>query len=241
SALNRLRDSLKLARFTLDPRLSAAASGHALYLHQNVATGHQQVPGRPGFIGENPWDRTRAYGFSGGTWEAAGYQTSDPQLAIATIFDAPYHRIPFMNPAVTRVGVGISPRGTVVDGEVAVANAVVTSPSRDQVGVPTTWNGNERPNPLRRFPHLQGPVGYPIVFTAFGSDSKLDVTTARLERAGTPVDSILNTPSNDENLTNAAMLMPTEPLRPRTSYTVEFIATKDGVNVSRRWSFVTGD
>ena len=242
--LNRLRSEMGLDLFTLEGSLCAAADSHARYLETNDAVGHVQTEGHPGFSGTNPWDRTRAFGFSGGTWEAAGYEVSDPKEAVAAIFDAPYHRIPFLQPGTARIGVGMSARGTVIDGEMPLGTGTVTSPADGQRDVPITWKGYERPDPLRIWPALQRPVGYPIVLADFAGDAettKLTVASARLTLDGREVEASLNTPANDEFLTAAAIIIPAEPLRPGTTYTVEMRASRAGRDLSRRWSFKTAN
>ncbi len=242
--LNRLRAAMGLDPFTLDPALCAAADSHARYLAENDATGHEQTQGRPGFTGTHPWDRTRAYGFSGGTWEAAGYVVADPSEAVAAIFDAPYHRVPFLQPGTARLGVGVSARGTVIDGEMFLGRGAVTSPAPDQREIPVSWRGYERPDPLRMWPVLQRPVGYPIVLADFAGDgetAQLVVTSARLILGGKPVETYLNTPANDELLTDAAILLPVEPLRPGATYTVAIVASRGARDLSRRWSFTTAN
>lgn len=242
--LNSLRSEMGLDLFTLDPSLCAAADSHARYLEENNAIGHVQSEGHPGFSGANPWDRTRAYGFSGGTWEAAGYEVSDPKEAVAAIFDAPYHRIPFLQPGSACLGVGMSARGTVVDGEMPLGTGTVMSPADGQRNTPRAWKGYERPDPLRLWPALQRPVGYPIVLADFAKEeetAKLVVSSARLTLAGKSVEAFLNTPANDEFLISTAILIPAEPLEAGATYTVEMRASRAGRDISRRWSFKTAN
>lgn len=240
--LNAQREAMGLQAFSLDDALCAAAESHALYLAENAAIGHVQSEGTKGFSGAQPWDRTRAFGFSGGTWEAAGYEVAEPVAAFAAIFDAPYHRVPFLQPGTARVGIGTSKRGTVIDGEVPHGKGTIVSPGSGQTGVPTSWRGYERPDPLRHWPELQRPTGYPIVLADFADEGgKVAVGSAKLTLDGKAIKTYLVTPAIDEHLSNAAILIPARPLGKGKTYTVEMTASRDGRDLSRRWSFTTAE
>ena len=237
--LNAQREAIGLEPFALDDSLCAAADSHAVWLADNTATGHEQTEGSKSFTGHMPWDRTRAFGFSGGTWEAAGYEISDPHEAFSAIFDAPYHRLPFLQPGTARVGIGVSKRGTVIDGEMPTGHGTVVSPGDGQTNVPVSWRGYERPDPLRHWSELQRPTGYPIVLADYGGTGKLEVSEGHLYLDDTEVKSFLATPAMDDHLTDATILIPARPLGKGKTYRVRISALRDGRDVSRTWSFTT--
>jgi len=131
-------------------------------------------------------------------------------------------------------------------------------PADGQVRIPLAWDGAETPDPYRLFPGAR-PGGYPITAVlgcsrVYHCYDAVTVTAARLyrERGGVggsalaPVPVRVLTPDNDPFLRSppAAALLPVDPLRPGTRYTVELslrVRTHGGGDqaVTKRWSFTT--
>lgn len=240
--INAIRNHLGLPDLHLDPRLCAAAMAHTTYLAKNGLTGHYQHAGDPGFVGETPADRLDAFGFSQSSWEGVDFGADCFTDSLTRLFDAPYHRLPFIQPGTTVVGAGFSPSHMTIEFGMSDATATVESPAPDEHGVPLSWHGMERPDPLA-VDGLHGVVGYPIVFSHFSpTNEKIVVEGASLQTAfGSQVPFALNTPQNDPNLEFAAFVIPKQALHPETGYVVSVRArTAAGKDISTTWRFVTG-
>ncbi len=240
---NVYRRALDLEDAYQEDRLNAASLGHVKYLAKNRRTGHYEKQGEPGFIGATPSDRLEAFGYTGSSWECVSYNSGSLKESVRDLFDAPYHRIPFMQPGRIPVGTGYVGKHFGVKFGGSGASGVTVSPGVGQAGVPTSWNGNERPNPLRMHPASVGNVGYPIVLSLFGeSQPKLRLVDASLTSNGKPVPVFVNSSANDEHLDGAIILIPQHPLEANQTYDVSIKALVNGrENLERRWSFKTGN
>ena len=240
--VNRLRSALGLAEFRMDDRLNAASFLHSKYHATNNTTGHYETPGKPGFIGEEPGDRHEALGWVGSSWENVEYGSTNEEDGIRSLIDAPYHRIPFLQPGEIKFGSGYTTRRLTAAFSMSSEQATVVYPYDKQQDVPTNWSMNERPNPLRIHPSAKRPVGYPIMLVYFDREQmKLNVRSAKLiDDQGNAVPCFLNTPENDSELTNAVILIPKTALRTSASYMVRVeAAVQGGPEISKTWSFRT--
>ncbi len=250
---NRYRRLLGMNPFRLDARLSAVATAHSRYLHTNRRTGHFQWPGTSGFIGVLPRTRREAFGYYGGASEGVSYGSRSVTAAITGLFDAPYHRVPFLQPGFVDFGVGRVGRHTTLEFGSPESGGTVIYPVDGQQNVPLSWDGIETPNPLRihgraasakntKRRGTREKVGYVITLFYFSPDrTPIQVTGAALATAdGKPIPFFLNTPANDSELKNGALLIPQKPLRPATTYAVSVSAiTALGQDISRAWRFTT--
>ena len=268
AAANEIRRSLGLPPFRPDAALSAAAQAHSGYVTRNRRGGHFQQENLPGFVGATPGDRIAAFGYAGGEIaENVGVGSLSVSSAVTGLFDAPYHRLPFLHPGAALLGVGYAagegrsypPCLTMEFGMPDThAEATIVYPREGQTNVPTSWDGNENPNPLRFYSSARrgARVGYVISFSYFAGrdpdrsrrsndeDRKaIIVRAATLMRDAddTPVPVYVNTPSSDEELDNTALLIPRTPLAPGTTYrvTVEAVSAAGGRDISRTWRFTT--
>lgn len=240
--VNRFRASLGLPAFKMDDRLNAASLLHSKYHAINNTTGHYETPGKPGFIGEEPGERHEAMGWVGSSWENVEYGSTDEADGIRSLIDAPYHRIPFLQPGDIKFGSGYTTRRLTTAFSMSSDRATVLYPFDKQQDVPTNWNMNEKPNPLRIHPGARRPVGYPIMLVYFDREQmKMDVRTAKLiDDQGAAVPCYLNTPENDSELTNAVILIPKTALRTSTTYMVRVeAAIQGGPEISKTWTFRT--
>lgn len=240
---NQLRARLSLPPLQLDPRLSAAAQGHVAYLERNKLTGHLESPSKPGFLGENPLARAQAFGFSATIAEDVSLADGSAAKIVQALYDAPYHRLPFLRPGNVLFGAGSQGRSAALlfggDGE----KGLVVSPYDGETGVPTTWRNDEQPSPLRFYANTPKVVGYPIVLAHYAAPpSRLGGVKASLRiEGGAEVPCFVNTPERDDELTYALVILPTTPLRPSTTYLVEVTAhDSQGGELARRWRFTTG-
>lgn len=242
AAANRYRVTLGLPPFTFEPRMAAASTCHAKYLSANRLRGHGQRSGDPGYVASSPTERLEAFGWAGGNYEGIAYDTTSSEEAIRGLFEAPYHRIPFLQPGPIEVGIGLADRRVTMNFESTRTEAVQVSPGENEKDVPPSWICHEEPNPLRVHPDLPTMVGFPITIAAFGPTS-LRLTSASVsltDGQGEPVAFRLNTPSNDSHLDNAAIVIPARPLRPASRYHVVFEGeTSLGKKIHRDWWFTT--
>lgn len=241
TAANAYRRALGLPPLRLDPRLCAAARAHSDYLSRNRMLAHDQKPGQPGYLAANPDDRRAVFGYAGGCFENIDQGSRSVEQAVQGLFDAPYHRVAFLQPGSPDFGAGMVGDRTTLEVGTTEESGIVTYPGAGQRDVPTNWGGDEIPDPLRV--HLaRGPVGYAITYFYFSpSGDRIRVAHARITNGeGAPIPIYLNTPDNDDHLQNGALLIPRQPLRPGASYQVAVNAkTESGEDLSRTWNFTT--
>lgn len=239
---NAIRAALGLPYYVMDDRMNAAASAHSRYQILNRATGHVEEPGRPGYTGKAPWDRTEKFGFPDLCYEGVCGNQHDPRKAVRLLFDAPYHRIAFLQPGAPKIGIGFEAGAMTIDYAVSPQEGVGMSPSPNQAGIPLAWDGNESPSPLRVH-RTYGATGYPIVYSWFSPTlENIKIGSMRLTGPdGKEVPSYVNTPNNDNELRFSGVILPKDKLQPATRYTVDVKATTErGQKIDRTWSFVTG-
>lgn len=238
--VNEFRSSLGLGPAHLDDRLNAAAVAHSSYLRRNHTSGHYEQPNDPGYTGNSPGDRMEAFGYFGSSYEDVCTGSKSSKEALQLLFDAPYHRIPFMSPGDVPIGGAYDNGCLTLQFGMSEAVKTVVSPAAGETGVATDWSQPEHPDPMRMHSHT-GPVGYPIVFAAFGANEPIKVQSAKVITSdGHAVPLFLNSPENDDRLDNAAILIPKDPLAGSTTYRVE-VRAQDGAgrDISRTWSFRT--
>ncbi|HVL40135.1 MAG TPA: CAP domain-containing protein [Fimbriimonadaceae bacterium] len=247
-AVNGVRSAMGLPGFIPDDRLNAASQAHSEYLHANNATGHYQKPGTPKFFGAAPGDRLEAYGFIQDSWEGVDYGSKSPEEAVGNLLDAPYHRIPFLQPGAPLIGSGYDGGRLALSFGTTDEVATIMYPYEGQRDVPVAWEANERPHPLRLHLKERPVVGYPIVLAHFNEDAqRIHIEAAELKdrTTGKSVPIYLNTPANDDYLRCATILMARRPLQPDTLYEVrvvgyEILETgRKGASISRTWRFTT--
>lgn len=266
--VQRIRRAFGLGELALDGALQAAAHAHAEYLIRNGRGGHLEERGRPGFLAKTPSERARTYGATeeilvedvAVLTRAGAYSGSLAETSVVGLFDAPYHRLPFLNPALQKIGVAHRERRigeSTTSATVLVfsgtdspdrAPTTVVSPMDGQTGVPTTWSDSETPDPLRLHERMKPPVGFPILFAHFPRRPDADrPAPIRCDGAmltgpdGRKVTLLVNAPPYDSELGgNAVLLMPREPLKPDSVYRATVLARNGaGQPISRTWKFRT--
>ncbi len=242
-AVNALRRPLNLPPVSYDARLSKAASGHIGYLVRNRVVAHEETAGKPGFTGEDASARAAAQGYGTGCFETLNQGITAPHEAVNELFDAPYHRLPFLQTGAPDFGGGA--QGELVNLLFGAndSEGVVTYPYDGQKNVPLSWEGNESPNPLRVHGDAMGPFGYVITLFHYGDPEFAGVRNVKATLTtsdGKAVAVYLNTPQNDPMLQQGVFLIPRVPLAPGTSYVVSVSARSDnGADLSRTWRFTT--
>ncbi|WP_248929622.1 stalk domain-containing protein [Paenibacillus hamazuiensis] len=256
AAVNDYRTVYGLPPVQLNDRLSASATAHAQYLNNNKIQQdgksqdslHDQDPGKAGFFGKTPLERAAYFGYTDNVGEDAAYFSGTVSEVTDALFDAPYHRSPLLDPYIREVGIAkigdytIIEFGTGSDGE----PKLVVSPAEGERYVPTSFEGNEEPDPLRIHTGSVYPVGYPIMAEFYGTGiDKVKLVSAELtDGAKRPVDLLVNTPDTDDKLSKAVILTPSKPLQPDTGYHAKVsvqAVKKDGSTVTqtKEWDFTT--
>ena len=241
--VNAYRRHAGLAPLTLEARLCASASGHAGYVRERPDAGHLQRDGDPGFTGAQPGDRNAAFGYYGDSFEGVDYGARTMTEAVRGLFEAPYHRRPFLQPGTTDLGVGRSGRATALEFGRTTVEATVVYPADGQRNVPLAWDGIETPSPLWLHAGARAPVGFVITLFQYGpDDATVRVSEATLQAdGGESVPFYLNTSDRDPSVHGGVFLIPKAPLKPHTTYRVSVTATTGGGrDISRTWRFTTG-
>jgi uncharacterized protein YkwD len=249
--VNRYRQAAGLPPMHYAAALGMAAERHARYLAANPAVrqydAHQEVPGTPLYFGGDGLERARYFGYGGAVSEVINF-THRAEEAVDGWIDTLYHRIPLLDPAVTEMGYGVAadgrqPINVLLTGAYGTIAGEVRWPVPDQQQVPTYWDGAEVPDPLRLYPGVPLPVGYPVTLTFGGEVRALRLTGGTLTGPEGAVAVLLFHPGNDDHLTDTVALIPRAPLQPGTRYTVTFTGEVDlgqGPRpFTRTWSFTT--
>ena len=239
-AANAYRRALGLPDFQMEASLCSSAQAHARFLQVNHVFGHFEKEGMPDFVGVKPIDRSEAFGHAGGVWEDVAMMRNTPAGFVEQLFNAPYHRLPYMQPGAVTFGIGFDGRFSCIDFGFPATEGFEVSPAADQTGVPTSWDGVESPSPLT-IHGVSGPVGYPIVCAYFADTLEtVTVDSAALSGPGGDVPLWVNSPANDPELTNAIVLMAKAPLSAGGTYEASVTAhTESGKKLTKTWRFTT--
>lgn len=256
AAINDYRLLHGLPAVQFNDKLTASAAAHAHYLDVNKVKQtessqeslHLEDAGKSAYVGATPLERAAYYGYTSAVGEDAAYFSGTGSEAIDVLFDAPYHRNPFLDPYIKEVGIGTAGDYTIIEFglEKDAGPQLVVSPAAGDRYVPTSFNGNETPDPLSVHPNEAFPVGYPIMAQYYGSSvDKVKLLASELtDSKKQPVATLVNTPDNDRNLTNAVIVMPSKPLEADSTYHVKLkleVMKKDGSKVveDKEWDFTT--
>ncbi|WNQ13648.1 stalk domain-containing protein [Paenibacillus aurantius] len=251
-AVNDIRRQLGLSEVVLNNNLNLSAAAHARYQDKQGIITHEETAGKEGFTGQTLSQRIAYFGYSNDSAaEDISQQTStSPTEAVDSLFDAPYHRIPFLDPGLKEIGYGQQGSFHVllfgIEGARKSGVETVVSPAGNQRGVAAGWNGHEIPDPLRLHGQAAYPVGYPIMAGFYSPDFKeVRLAGASLaDSSGRDIELLLNSPAGDTHLTNQLLLLPAKPLQAGETYRVKLravIGKQDGSEeaVDREWTFTT--
>src|ERR1700687_940301 len=173
---NQMRTAIGAPALPGDGRVVAAGQNHANYSSANGQGGHFETAGLPYYTGYSARDRVAAMGWSTSFVSEVATGGADPLSGVRQLWDAPYHRLGLMHPSASSMGWGhsdIGGRSTTV-GDITYDFGLrpvdfVRSPAHNQTNIPTSWSGNESPNPLPA--GATRPVGYPIMVVYSGGQS----------------------------------------------------------------------
>ncbi|MBY0527891.1 MAG: hypothetical protein K2R98_31125 [Gemmataceae bacterium] len=253
--LNAFRKAADLSPVTLDADLSKACQLHAEYLAKNFALAfkgqldvHDEDAKLPGFTAEG---RKAAKSSVISQMKGRG----DPLIGIDVWMGSFYHRVPLLDPNLTKVGIGSG--GKPEDGHSLVldstngkikskdANKIVCYPVKDQKDVPRVFclGSPEFPNPLPNN-GKSADAGYPITASFFLPKVVIKDATATLQdAAGKDVEVWLSWPEKPAVKNyggNSICAIPKAPLKANTEYTVTLTAKVNNRDWKSSWSFTTG-
>ena len=269
TAFNSFRQSLGLGLLAQNAKLDMADQNHLKYLMTNTdlnlssidpVTGrpqfHIEDPQRPGFTGVQELDRAN-YTQYGGVYvgEEGSYGSGQGSAkALAGLIGGIYHRagLMFQGPRDFGIAVGtdalqttVMTLGYVSTPQTNASDFFGTYPQANQTGVGLSAS-EELPNPYPDLSNadLATKTGYPINVVS-KENTTLTVTTFTVTEAGqsTPMEARLFTAASDPNkelAANTAFLVAKISFKPNTGYTVNFVGTANGTNVTKTWSFTTG-
>lgn len=255
NAINDYRVMHGLNPLKYNKNLTYAANRHAQYLETNKVGGsevslHDENSTLPGYIGSKLYDRGMYASYAGNFSEDVSYDGSSKgsiTQSIDSLFDAPYHRTPFLT--LDAVEIGLDKQGAYTVIEFGLTNEwdsqLIVSPAPGDSYVPIEFDGHETPDPIRNHPGTKYPVGYPIMAQLSGRfirEVKL-VEAKVTDSTGKELELLLNSPKDDNHLQNEVILIPTKPLSPDTTYTafvkLSVIEDNQPKIYEKKWDFRT--
>lgn len=246
---NRYRKLLGFSGLQADQSLNAAAMAHSNYMAMNKKLTHNEFMNDKGVVGEYPYNRADAFGYAGGyVLESIAMGHKDYEATIENLMSGPYDRIHFINPFITDMGYGVKDKyytfnfGEKKSGQ----DKMIVYPIDHQIGVPTSWDGNETPSPLRLHKNAQI-VGYPITISYFSKNEVEGFIATKVilkDSTGKVIEVYKNTPQNDQQLKDTIVIIPTRPLKKGEKYTVSVegkILFKNKLTklINKTWEFTT--
>ncbi|MFL5244569.1 MAG: CAP domain-containing protein, partial [Gemmataceae bacterium] len=225
-----------------DPVLSKGCQAHAEYLVKNS---HDPSTAGLGMHNEDP--KLPGYSKHG---ERAGKNSViasvEPLPSIDSWMATPFHRRPFLNPDLKRIGLGFALGGkfgriTVLDTGTGVgSDKPIIFPGEKQRDVPLAYLQGERPDPIPGSDEKT--AGYPVTVTFPASASVKQVTAVLKDAGGKEHAFWLSSPErpfDPRTQRNTVCLIAKAPLKPSTAYTVTLKAEVNGTEWKKTWSFVT--
>ena len=239
--LNDHRYAVGAPTIASDARVNAAAQNHANYSSANGYMGHYETSGLPYYTGYAPHDRLVAAGWSTSFVSEVATGGGSGIAGVNQLWDAPYHRLGMMHPNSVSTGWGYSVLGSrgstvgdfVYDFSKRPVN-YVRSPAAGQSGIPTSWSGQESPNPLPS--GVSGPVGYPIM-VVYSAGQNVTMRAAEIVAPGGARLPIYYAPQQFEY--DYQVIIPQKPLAAGTTYHVRFDINVNSVMTTNEWDFTT--
>ncbi|MCL5960220.1 MAG: CAP domain-containing protein [Chloroflexi bacterium] len=243
--INYYRSLAGAAPLKLDPALTKAAAAHAKYYVANYGDPslagmglHYEAIFRPGFTGSSWTDRARVAGYSNWAVDENIGLVGNPQKAVDYFVNTINHRWNMLHPSAVHLGYGISskPAIDVFDlgfrGDRPAEALPTVYPGNGQKDVPLSSSIGESPDPL---PGVRRPLGYPITVSFHLQDSVKWGDYSLVDSSGQPVQLY----TAQKQWLRSLALIPANPLKPGTTYTVRIGGTVNGQPFSKSWSFTT--
>ncbi|HEY3217760.1 MAG TPA: CAP domain-containing protein [Candidatus Limnocylindria bacterium] len=244
SAMMTLHNQLRLAigapTIPLDARVAQAAQNHANYNAANRIIGHFETAGLPYYTGYSARDRVIAAGLTTAFVSEVATGGSNGLTGVSQLWDAPYHRLGLMHPSASSAGWGHSDlAGSATVGDITYDFGIrsvdfVRSPADRQTNIPTSWSGNESPNPLPA--GVAKPVGYPIM-VVYSGGQPVDMRAAEVVAPDGSRVPIYYAPQQFER--DYYVIIPQRPLAAATTYHVRFDINVNARMTTNEWDFTT--
>jgi hypothetical protein len=237
---NQMRAAIGAPTIPMDARVTLAAQNHASYNSANRIVGHYETAGLPYYTGYGPRDRVIAAGLTTTFVSEVATGGSSGLGGVTQLWDAPYHRLGMMHPSASSAGWGHSDlAGSSTVGDITYDFGIrsvnfVRSPAAGQTGIPTSWSGNESPNPLPA--GVSGPVGYPIMIVYSGGQP-VDMRAAEIVAPDGSRLPIYYAPQQFER--DYQVIIPQRPLAAGTTYHVRFDINVNAAMTTNEWDFTT--
>jgi hypothetical protein len=237
---NQMRAAIGAPTIPMDARVTLAAQNHASYNAANRIVGHYETVGLPYYTGYGPRDRVIAAGLTTTFVSEVATGGSSGLGGVTQLWDAPYHRLGMMHPSASSAGWGHSDlAGSSTVGDITYDFGIrsvnfVRSPAAGQTGIPTSWSGNESPNPLPA--GVSGPVGYPIM-VVYSGGQPVDMRAAEIVAPDGSRLPIYYAPQQFER--DYQVIIPQRPLAAGTTYHVRFDINVNAAMTTNEWDFTT--
>jgi len=212
-------------------------------MDRNKQYGHHEKQRPRGLYGSIATGPSAGLGYALGDYEDIGFSTVTAAEMVTELFDAPYHRIAFLQQGTPRLWLQRSRR---------TRHSGVWNDSRFRNYRISCRRRVRRAFILEQIASSQIPcASIPVLPTwsdiRFHSSatvvraSQLSVQSATITAAdGTDVPCFVNRDANDPEVHGGVIIFPQAPMEPDTKYTVKIKgATVDGNDISRTWSFTT--
>ncbi len=252
--LNFRRAQAGMPALRRDPQLDLAAERHANYQQLNDVVTHDEDSSKAGFVAVTASERLRAAGFPLLTTSFADGEViaangvPDGFAAVEGLLSAIYHRYVVLEPMFNAVGAGAAHRNgsfhwltmnlVGIKGSTGIAKgSIAVWPLPSQTKVRTNFfSDQETPDPVPQADE----VGYPVsVHANMNTMLRVDRFTLS-EPDGKPVEvRQLDAAGDTDTPSSTAAIIPLQPLRSGTTYSVSFAGRVDGQAVERRWQFTT--
>ena len=222
--------------------------------------GHTETVGTPGFTGALPFNRIAATGYSSVTTnEIIGFPYStfnkakaDTSVCLDRLMNSVFHRAALLDTTFQEVGFGLGPEALGSDGYYGFTPCVIDFGSQYAPrALSQGWTGiypfdGQSSVPLLLTLEAPDPVpsvsikGMPI---SLQTSSGQNLTVGSLvvkDGAGVAVIGTVLTMAQSPYLrSNEVYFVPTGSLKAKTTYSVAFAGTSNGVAVNKNWSFTT--
>ncbi|CAG9180282.1 hypothetical protein LMG23992_04199 [Cupriavidus laharis] len=262
--LNDYRVKMGVGALKQDAALDTAADNHLAYMKANSIVSHEEIAGKPGFTGVNPYEQAIATGASRNQWIAQAAYGGLITACVGTFRNSVYHLQGITSNQET-VGLAVRDGYCVLNfgvvtgangggyglaqwgGQQMAANAVAYSPIDGENVVGLFNAAGESPSPAADLPS----AGHPVMFRVPAPDAA-DVLTVSsftltgpggaqipariLVATGAKAGSTASSISDPYVYNGVAFLLPTQPLT-AGSYTATFSGARNGVPITKSWSF----
>lgn len=235
---NCYRNLLGLDLGLLDAKLNAAAQAHADYMQKNKTLDHSEQAGKPGYTGDQVWDRAEAAGRALKAGESIGEvisQGTSPSEAVDGWMNSVYHRTPFASPEWIAAGFGQAGNYSSMTTLQAFPNSfeeAVIYPVNGQIDVPASFSSDqEYPDPAPGADLVGPPITVTFASSEYrGGQNWFDAQLVSATLTGPDGDEALITlvPDEDEWLGTMIALLPERPLTPGATYTAAVSVTWAG-------------